>query len=355
MKYRLFLIIATFAVLGSTITSCSWDDELRVATNDGDQTTPISFNVNFGSIPDPEVSSITGDSGESSTTRGAAGQNGKKYQFDDGDLIKIAVKAPASPTHPTSRLTSEDVKTYKVESSVLSQDETYYISTLEYDGALKDAFQWLSRSEEVLIRAWSSGNTTSPTDPRTYVTATPFVLTTNQSSGYNEVLYSPEDSYSFGSDGSVSIPLYHQLARVMITVSEDGGSTSSKTVTIGDGTMLLPKTATFADPDPASNHFGTWTVANDNAEKVTITPFVESENIKFSAVLIPKTYAAGGNFINIKIGDTETFHYVIPDGGITLEAGKQYNFDIKVKNRAITFTVSVTAWASETRPIDFTE
>ena len=287
------------------------------------------------------------------STRGSAKTDGTSYDFVANDLITIGIKAPSTSTTSRSK-TTEDVKTYKVSST----NTNTHVSSLEYNGTPStDEFLWLSTSEQILLRAWSSGTTSAATDPATYVTATPFVLTTNQASGYNEVLYSPQATYSHGSNGAISIPLYHQLARVMITITEDGGSTSAKTVTIGDGTMLLPKTATFADPNPASDHFGSWTVANDNAEKETIIPFVETEKTKFSAVLIPKTYAAGGNFINIKIGDTETFHYVIPTGGITLEAGKQYNFNITVKNRAITFTVTVTAWQQEANPrvIDFSE
>ena len=358
MKHRLFLIIATLVGLGSITTSCSWDDELVVANNDGDQKTPISFNVNIGSLPDPEVTTRSNDplgANASGATRGAAAENGKDYEFVSGDLIGIGIKAPTSPTYPTSRSTTEEVKTYKVSST----NTTTHKSELVYNGATAtDKFQWLSKTEDVLLRAWSSGNNSTPTDPKTYVTATPFKLTTDQSSGYNEVLYSPEDTYSYTTDnGNIDIPLYHQLARVMITVTEDGGSTSTKTVTIGDGTMKLPKTATFADPNPTTNHYGTWTI-KDTDETETITPYPETPNQKYSAVLIPGTYAAGGNFINIAIGTSpniETFHYTIPTGGITLLAGKQYNYNITIKNRLITFTVTVTDWTSDPRTIDFSE
>ena len=358
MKHRLFLIIATLAALSSTLTSCFWDDELVVAPNDGDPKTPISFNVNIGSLPDPEVTTRTDNTlarNVSGITRGAAQTDGTAYEFAANDLVKIGIKAPTSPTYPTSRSTTEEVKTYKVSST----NSTTHKSELVYNGATAtDRFQWLSKTEDVLLRAWSFGNTSTPTDPQSYVTAAPFVLTTNQSSGYNEVFYSPETTYSYTTNsGDIEIPLYHQLARVMITVTEDGGSTSEKTVTIGDGTMKLPKTATFADPDPASDLYGTWTI-KDATEAETITPFTETTNQKYSAVLIPGTYAAGGNFINITIGTSpndETFHYNIPTGGITLLAGKQYNYNITIKNRAITFTVTVTDWTSDPRTIDFSE
>ena len=349
MKYRLFLIIATFAALGSTITSCSWDDELRVAPNDGDLKTPISFNVNIGSLPDPEIitsSDNTSGGNALAPTRGSAQTDGTSYDFVANDLITIGIKAPSTSTTSRSK-TTEDVKTYRVSST----NTTTHVSSLVYNGGSSTGeFQWLSTSEQILLRAWSSGTTSSATDPATYVTATPFVLTTDQSSGYNEVLYSPQDTYSYTTaSGAISIPLYHQLARVMITITEDGGSTSAKTVTIGDGVMKLPKTATFADP--ASGKFGTWT-KTDATEAVTINPLVEATNTKYSAVLIPGTYAAGGKFINIVISG-ETFSYVIPAGGITLAAGKQYNYDIKVKNRLITFTVSVTAWDPASKTINF--
>ena len=280
------------------------------------------------------------------STKGSAKTDGTSYDFVANDLITIGIKAPSTSTTSRSK-TTEDVKTYKVSST----NTNTHVSSLEYNGTPStDEFLWLSTSEQILLRAWSSGTTSAPTDPATYVTATPFVLTTNQASGYNEVLYSPQATYSHGSNGAISIPLYHQLARVMITITEDGGSTSAKTVIIGDGTMALPKTATFADP--ASGHFGTWTIQN-TSEKATITPYVEQTDQKFSAVLLPGTYAAGGNFINITIG-SETFHYVIPTGGMTLAAGSQYSFSITVKNKVITFgSVTVSSWNTDSQNIDF--
>lgn len=332
MKLRLIIIIATLAALGSTLTSCFRGDELE-----GDPGTPISFSVTSGSLPDPEVSDMSG-------TKGAAQADGTAYDFATGDLIAIGVLAPPASTTPRSK-TVEEVKTYRVTSTSAS-----HVSTLTYNGASAlDQFQWFSASEQILLRAWSRGTSAAPADPATYVAATPFVLSTDQSAGYNEVLYSPRTTFSYGTDGSVSVPLYHQLARVRISITEDSGATSAKTVTIGDGVMALPKTATFADP--ASGHFGTWTALNAS-EKEIITPLVEQANQQYSAVLLPGSYAAGGKLINIVIGG-ETFSYTIPAGGITLAAGYQYNYDITVRNGQITFTVTVTPWAPRAQSISY--
>ncbi|MCR5352008.1 MAG: fimbrillin family protein [Bacteroidales bacterium] len=311
--------------------SCSRDDVLAVHL-DGGTKTPISFNVNIGILPNPNTSG----GNVSGKTKGSAQLDGTAYALAVNDLVTVGVKATPASTTSRSKST-EDVKTYKVVSTNPSTHE----SSLTYNGATpSDEFQWLSQSEQILLRAWSSGSTAAAPDPATYVVGTPFVLTTDQSTGYNEVLYSPQATYSYGTDGAVSIPLYHQLARVMITITEDGGSTSAKTVTLGDGTMALPKTATFADP--ASGHYGIWTVQNAS-EKEIVTPFVEQTGQTFSAVLVPGAYAAGGKLINITIG-SETFSYEVPAGGITLAAGKQYNYNITVKNQTINVETVITDW-----------
>ena len=306
---------------------------------------PVCYSVLANALSISESDTSGGNVSETKGTKGSAQTDGTAYEFAVGDLITIGLKAPAASTTARSK-TVEEVKVYRVASTTSAT----HTSALEYNGAnVEDAFQWLGGTEQILLRAWSRGSSATPTDPATYVAATPFVLTTNQSSGYDEVLYSPQATYTNDHGAAQNVPLYHQLSRVVITLTEEIGSVSAKTVTLGDGVMALPKTASFADP--ASGHYGTWTALNAS-EKEIITPLVEAANQTYSAVLLPGTYAAGGKFINITIG-SDAFSYVISAGGLTLSAGCQYNFDITVKNKQITFTVSVTPWSGRNQTVNF--
>ena len=282
----------------------------------------------------------------SALTRGACDADGENYAFDDDDLVTLEVDLSSSSTVTTSR--TKEVKTYKFITPATGDVNLDYLQDVVNTGGTittptTKGFEWLNTNEMISVRAWSYGNKTNYSDP----TEGNYVLTTDQeTNGYNEVLYFSGDR-TYGSDGKISVPLQHMLSRIVVNVYYDDGSTLDG-ITIGDGAMSLPKTATF-DPTKANP----WTIVG-TTEKETIIPKEETQYTCYSAVLIPTTYAAGGNFINITIG-SETFHYVIPTGGITLASGKQYNYDITIKNRAITFTVTVTQWENYTRPIDFSE
>ena len=130
-----------------------------------------------------------------------------------------------------------------------------------------------------------------------------------------------------------------------ITFSFDNSSSNTVTdIQLGDGTMTLPTSAKF-DPNESAH----W--KNVGAETGVIYPKVETANTTYSAVLIPTTYAQNSKFLSFKIG-TESFAYYLP-AAVTFQYGKQYNYNITVKNRAITFTVSVTGWTDDNRSVDF--
>ncbi len=356
MKYRLFLMMATFVGLGSINTSCSRDNE--PVASDGDQKAPISFNVNIGTLPAPTV-----------TTRGELDNKttGAGYYFNENDKICIAIKGVSGSSRDK---TTEDVKTYKVlAANAGSTHAAPAKTTLTYDGTATDGFLWLSTSEKIALRAWSNGTTTAATDPLAKDASSvtiPYELEKDQATnGYKELLYYSNSSIDYNASG-IDIPLYHQLSRIVATIEVEDATAGAPSVTIGhnsDGNRV-PVKGTFAE---SSTNYGSWTVSAyataTAAHWGVVTPRIESTTPKtvYSAVIIPGTaadiYKADLRFFNITLG-TKTFAYKLPTGGQTFEAGKQYNYTITVGNKGITVTSNITDWTdaadeSSTTP-DFT-
>ena len=373
MKSRLFLIIATLVGLGSMTTSCSWDDDLVVAPNDGDQKTPISFNVNIGSLPDPEV-----------TTRGysdpkAAGD----YYFWANDVVAIGIQGVSGSVRDKN---AEVVKKYNVEKgSATSTLDLTYLS--ESDDSSGYPFDWLGTSEVVSLRAWSYGNSSTPAtapEGRTFEIATNQEVDITDADGkrgsIKELLYGARANYQNAS--SINLPLYHQLSRIVVHVKNQLPSTTTiESVSIGNNN--LPISATFSAP--TGDTYNTWLYKSGYYVKVTtptnttdtrdkdetakdanvygswksygaadqsITPkewaagdVPSGYDHSYSAVMLPNTYATNTDFIDIKL-DGVTKHYIYKLGAATtFKPGRQYTFYITLLDE-IRFTVSVavSAW-----------
>lgn len=317
MKYRLFLIMATAVVLGSTL-SCSQNE---VVTNDGDQKDPISFNVNVGTLPEPEVS-----------TRGySTSQAPNGYTFTGGEYVCVGITGDGV-VRP-----ADEIKQYTVAAGNSGGNALTYQK--DANGTSSSAgFSWLSKSETVTIRAWSDGKTTTAA-PAVDPDGQPFTVETTQTGDVKELLYSPATSYAYTS--AINIPLYHQLARIVVTIVRANTSTPISSVTIGHNSTPVPITGTFTKPGAGVN-YGTWSVTGSDV----ITPKEETAGSVYSAVVIPggaTEYPANTRLFNITIG-SEVFAYKIPTGGLTLEAGKQYNYTITVENMGITVTSNITDW-----------
>ena len=259
-----------------------------------------------------------------SLTRGSNAPDGQTYTFDANELITLAVSS-------TLR-TSEDIKDYKVADT--STGALVYNGTPSTNG-----FFWKSTGETVSLRAWSYGNTTKTTKTTSDPDGATYTLPADQSDNYGELLYAPATDFDYATYGSgIPLQLYHQLARVVIYIEYDSGS-SLTSVRIGDGSANIPRTAKFHKPEP-ENTTGTWT--DFGSERDQITPKTETANTCYSAVLIPTTYAAGTKLFMITIG-SETFAYKL-DAALDMEAGKQYNYSLKVKNGNIDMDCSINPW-----------
>lgn len=344
MKHRLFLIIATAACLGS-FTACSQDNDTVVP--DGDLKAAISFNVNIGQTPEPQVS-MRGASTDATATGG--------YVFSDGDKVCIAITGDGTTS---ARSTTEEKKLYKVETANTS---TGSAQALAYDGAATDAFIWMSKNEEIALRAWSDGtSSTTTTDPN----GETFTISTTQNSDTDikELLYSPSPAtnYSYAANSSsLNIPLYHQLARVVVNVTGTIASDVSVTsVTIGSSDKEVPTSAMFTKP--SSGNYGKWSYQGTDG---IITAKKEADNV-FSAVVIPYDGETNSDNYNYYHKDDEFIVITTSRGvyayslasNLNIESGKQYTFNITNLNE-IKLNVTVTAWETDTtnsKTINFSE
>ena len=266
-----------------------------------------------------------------SLTRGYNSADGTSYTLEKDDIVTIEM---------SSALQSTATKNYLASAT---GDATAGGSGIALTYAGTDGFYWKSQSEEVNIRAWSYGDgSTSTANPDGQT----FTLPQDQSSGYQELLYSPLQTnipYTTGHSG-ISLTMYHQLARIVVSIEYDNGISSLNSITIGDGSATIPRTATFTKP-VSPGYYGTWSGFGSQTDP--ITPKTETANTCYSAVLIPTTYAAGTKLFVITIG-SEPFAYKL-DAALNMEVGKQYNYSLKVKNKALVVSgCTITDWGSGT-------
>lgn len=336
MRRTSYLLFVLLLLAGLSLLSCSRDPEEEEKkeqedkkvedweNNDinGDATMAprvMQFSLlNSDTLPDPEVE-----------TRGGVGTaTTDHYAFDVNDLVTISI-------------TGKGKKVYKITN--VETDPLTQISTgeLEYNGTPStDGFYWETK-DDINVTAWSKGSTSTIADDPNGET---FDLEKEQqTNGYQELLYMEETTKSFGTEGKISLSLEHMLSRIVITVNQDAATAQTISgITIGSNNV--PTRGVFDTSEDKK-----WKNQGSNG---TITPKTEATNSIYSAVLIPyKFTSTTANFINITIG-SETFAYELPANTEFL-AGKQYNYTITVKNRAITFSVTVSNWTDASKTLNF--
>ena len=269
------------------------------------------------------------------STRLSTDFGGQTYTLSGDERITIALKRSDNSV--------EGPKIYKVKNALTGALE--YVK--DADNNVTEPFYWKSKSETVKLRAWSYGTSTDyTTDP----VGNAFSLNTDQredtgQDNYQELLYTPEFECKYTDhSGSASINLYHQMTRLTIDLTHLAtGDLSVSQVTIGDGT--LPTTAKFSETGidtGNADYIGSWeepTVAEGTPGYVIAR--ADQNNKKYSAVLFPKTYAAGTKLVTIKTTNGD-FAYKIPAGdGLPLDPGKQYAYTISVTDLVETSTLSI--------------
>ena len=328
------LLVAMTMVLSASICSCSEDPEEK-EKKEQEQDKSVedweNIDMNGDATLAPRMLFNVGDTIQvegTVTTRATYTiiDEVEKCLLDENDIVTIEVSAGTGSTRSTAK------KNYKVNSN--HTDLTYYEGTPSLN-----EFHWDYGTEKINIRAWSYGGTVA--DDATPITdpdgQTISVELNQKDNGYKELLYSPQQtdiSFSTGKSG-ISLPLYHQMARVVVTLSKDNSDNPAtiSLVTIGDGVASIPASAKFHKP--TSGNYGTW---GDGDNPITWTAgntiqmkVDDAENGKYSAVLIPATYPKDMKFIYVTMSDNNKYAYILPSA-VTLQSGKQYNYTINVKD-----------------------
>lgn len=323
MKRRIYIHAVALTVLVVLTAACT-SDERELANADFNE--PINIAVSSGEIT---ASAVT--RGHTSTTAHDGG-----YTFASTDKVKVGLKRGTA---------TEELKTYTISSTTT--------------GALTttNQFNWSGSGDAVTIRAYSYGYSSDPDDPEVdapNIGRLEFTVEASQNDYTDdlELLYAPAATYDYATYHStgVTLNLYHQLSRVVINVKRDKtddaydeiGSSTVPNVKIGDGTQTFPHKAYLEVPVlPATQ--GTWYNPVDDDEQIEpkywSTPTTGYEHT-FSAVLIPGDYS-NKKLIYIKTASGE--YYYTPTS-LTLLPGKQYTFNIGVRNQKIDVTTTISNW-----------
>ena len=323
MKRRRYIHAVALTVLVALTAACT-SDERELADTDFNE--PINIAVGSGEIT---ASAVT--RGHTSTTAHDGG-----YTFASTDKVKVGLKRGTA---------AEELKTYTISSTTT--------------GALTttNQFNWSGSGDAVTIRAYSYGYSSDSDDPEVdapNIGRLEFTVEASQNDYTDdlELLYAPAATYDYATYHStgVTLNLYHQLSRVVINVKRDKtddaydeiGSSTIPNVKIGDGTQTFPHKAYLEVPVlPATQ--GTWYNPVDDDDQIEpkywTTPTTGYEHT-FSAVLIPGDYS-NKKLIYIKTASGE--YYYTPTS-LTLLPGKQYTFNIGVRNQKIDVTTTISNW-----------
>ncbi len=202
-----------------------------------------------------------------------------------------------------------------------SDSKTYQITDAS-TGAMEpvnpsDVYYWKTNTEELKILAWY---------PAEAVTAKDI---SDQSQGFADFDYlKAEKTAKFSAGGVVSLSFAHQMAKVTYTLTTDNSTTTD--VTKATVSIYGYTKASFAKGIVGK-------VENSNG---WITPTTDKE------VLVVPQDMKGQQFIRVTISGREYF-YTPGENDANLEAGKQYNYTIKVNETGLE-SVTVNTYPSWT-------
>lgn len=198
--------------------------------------------------------------------------------------------------------------------------------SLNADGTVKEAITSVSwqASGTADITAWY------PFEDK------PNVDIKDQTGGYAEIdfLGAELKGKEFTEGVTVELPFKHLMTKVQCKLVAGDGITdadlSSATVEFSGATYVTFSEGTVS----GSNYF-------------SVKPYKSSDGI-YSALLVPHTDKDGYKLITVTVGGNK-FYYK-PAGGVNLEAGKQYNYKIKVKKTGIEVeSVTIGDWTDDAK------
>ena len=169
---------------------------------------------------------------------------------------------------------------------------------------------------------------------------------TNQSGvGYrqSDFLYAPSPGY-VGAGTPANFTFYHQTAKIVVHV-RNGGIMAGKSgldMTIGNGNIYID-----GKLGSSTNEIYSWTPGDTQG---TITPYNLGQQpmndgttslVSFGALVIPQTISEGQLLFSFTV-DGQTYTYTVPTGGIALENGKEYTYNVTIIGEAEVVVNSVT-------------
>lgn len=210
-----------------------------------------------------------------------------------------------------------------------------------------EPFYWQSQSETKTVTGWYPYSISAPTS---------WSVQSDQSIGgyqQSDFLYAHAVAISFANRETSTLPFHHQTAKLVINIV-NGEATSSATdisaVKIGVNNNLA-LSGNYTAP-AGNNSQGTW---SNLANSGIVTPKEISPTDTFlksyAALVIPQDMS-GKKFIAVTLSNGNTYYYTPNTGDGTLAGGKQYTYNITVKNGYLEVEVeNSSAWTSEGQEI----
>lgn len=205
-----------------------------------------------------------------------------------------------------------------------------------------EPFYWQSQYEIKTVTGWYPYSISAPTSWS--------VQSDQRTGGYqqSDLLYAPAVAISFANRETTTLPFHHQTAKLVINIV-NGEATSSATdisaVKIGVNNNLA-LSGNYTAP-AGNNSQGTWSNLTNSGivAPKEISPtgtFLRS----YAALVIPQDMS-GKKFIAVTLSNGNTYYYSPNTGDADLKGGKQYTYNITVKNGYLEVEVeNSTAWTS---------
>ena len=354
LSTRTFLLFIAALLLSATIYSCSRDEEPEEQKKEKDNHV----------VGDWDVVDMNGN----------ATMESSAMRFMVGDSLHVVQEGMTRATTTVAGVTTfteNDIVTISVESSYQDSVAKNYIvaangTDLSYAGTTAtNEFHWESSVENIKLRAWSYGKGMDA-DKYNTAQASPnnvtYNLPTNQTSGYGELLYcAKEISYlTANAAGGIALDMHHQLARIIVKLKRKAADDTSdiESVTIGDGSVSIPTSATFVMPETFTQQTGEWKDITKTTTAITChedTPTSDDTaagiEAVYSAVVIPDTYASGINLIQVTMSDGNKYNYATT-AATPLSASNQYIYTITIGDDVATLQATYpTEWTASGFPI----
>lgn len=242
---------------------------------------------------------------------------------------------PLAQAQANDTWTEGDVVAMKV-------DEKVKQYTAEANGTLSagDPFYWKNSEETKTVTAWYCGDgSTAANEGNAGQVPASWTVKADQANnnGYkkSDFLYASK-SISFIDRESTSLPFYHQTARVVINIKNAEAATVATdiaSVVIGDANNNNLALSGSYSPPGVGTTAGTWSLVGSIING-TITPkdiTTGTTYLKSYAALVIPQDISGKNFIAITLNGGITYYYTPTGTDATLEAGKEYTYNVTVK------------------------